>query len=140
MKKQKRKGKSSKTVCVVCQNEREGAPVTDDFVIKGLRRIKQFFKASTGNKLVVCPACRDIAVKKRQGFEKTLLTYFGLGGIILLVLIVFTLMSGGPMDQMIVSIFTLLILVVLLSALAFLNYFPSYEGYESSKSSKKPKK
>jgi predicted nucleic acid-binding Zn ribbon protein len=139
MKKTKRKigtkipSKGGKRVCVVCQKERVGAQIKEDFVIRGIRRIKQMFKATTGNKLVVCGECKEIAKKKRQTFEKTLLTYLGLGGIILLIMLVLALISGGPIMSILQSVVVLLFFVILLAALSLLNYFPSFEGYEASK-------
>jgi len=129
-----------KEVCIVCQNEKKGAPVNEDFVINGLRKLKQFFKSSTGYKLVVCNECKETAKKKRQSFEKTLLTYLGLGGIILVVMIIFSLISGGPLLSILQSIFVLLFLVILLAALSLLNYFPSFEGYSAKEPKEKSKK
>lgn len=143
MKKTKRKMETKsggKRVCVICQKERSGAQVKEDFVIKGIRKIKKIFKAATGNKLVVCEECGEIAKKKRQNFEKTLLTYLGLGGIILLIMIVFALLSGGPILSILQSIVVLMFFVILLGALSLLNYFPSFEGYETAKKAIKEKK
>jgi hypothetical protein len=138
--KREERAQRGKEICIVCQKEKKGSSIKEDFVINSIRNVKKFFKVSTGNKLVVCDECKDAAQKKRQSFEKTLLTYLGLGGIILLVMVVFSLMSGGDVGQILTSILILLILVALLAALSFLNYFPSYQGYEAAKKEKKEEK
>jgi hypothetical protein len=129
-----------KKICVVCQKEVDGAPIKEDFIIKGLRKIKQVFKASTGNRLLVCHNCVQTATKKRQDFEKTLLTYLGLGGIILVIMLTFAILSGGSLVSLLQSILFLVFLIVLLAALSLFNYFPSFEGYEVAKKQKQKQK
>ena len=128
-----------KKICVICQKEIDGAPIKEDFIIKGLRKVKQFFKAATGNRLLVCPNCVQAATKKRQDFEKTLLTYLGLGGIILVIMLVFAILSGGSLISLLQSVLFLVFLIILLAALSLFNYFPSFEGYEAAKKQKQKK-
>ena len=143
MKKKRSREKLPKThgkeVCIVCQKEKKGAAIVEDFVIKGLRKIKQSLKASTGYKLVVCEDCKEVAKKKRQNFERTLLTYMGLGGIVLLAIIITAVMSGGSILSIIQSIIVLIFLIVLLAALSLLNYFPSFKGYKAKEIKKTEK-
>ncbi len=88
------------TVCIVCQNERDGKPapkdvlrrieregaeVSDDVVIRSIRRVKKAFNIAQNNRLVVCPDCMDEHVKKRKNFEKWLVIYGALGATITLI-------------------------------------------------------
>lgn len=114
-----------KQVCIVCGKERKGIPVKEDFVIRSIRRAKGAFKIATGNKLVVCPEHIDDARKKREKFERGLLTYAGIGAVLGVILVVVNLMTSFDAFRLIQSLALLVLLVVVMAMLSLYQYFPA---------------
>ncbi len=94
-------------VCVVCHQEKRGAPVNDDLVIRSIRRIKKGIAGITtryapalmrflpehfvpqNNTLVVCKDCMEEHKKRRGDFEKNLVRFGALGFIMWALLVLF---------------------------------------------------
>src|SRR4030042_513235 len=70
------KGKMpGRRICIICQQEKSGYAVRDDFFINLVRSIKRALGIAANNTLVVCEQCVPEHKKRRSGFEKTLLQY-----------------------------------------------------------------
>jgi len=85
--KEEKEEPQTKGICLICQKEATGLPIKEDFVIRGIRKIKTAFKVARGSKLIICNEHLEEAKRRREKFEKTLLTYGGLGGVIGIILI-----------------------------------------------------
>lgn len=75
------------TVCIVCQQQKDGTPVKDDVILSSIRRIKQSLNIAKNNTLVVCAECLEEHKKRRQNFEKSMIQFGGLGLLILVILL-----------------------------------------------------
>jgi len=114
-------------VCIIHQKPSDGIPVKDDLILKTIRRLKQAFKASTGNQLVVCNAHLDEARKKRAKFEKSLITSAGIGAIFGIIMLAVSILSQRSLFDILRAIVLLVFLVVVMSALSLYQYFPALE-------------
>jgi hypothetical protein len=127
-------------ICVVCHKEKQGRPVRDDIVLKSIRRVKEVLKISTGNDLVVCPDDYEEAKKRRQDFEKSLLTAGGIGAVLGIILVVIAVISGRDIIGILSSILFLIALVIIFALLSFYKYFPAVEEKPTAERAKeKPK-
>ena len=125
------------TVCVICEKEKAGTPVREDVIIRSIRRVKQGFKGileriapsllpsapgilvPQNNRLIVCKECAPEHAKRRANFEKTLIMYVGLGG---LMAVLFLILS-----QSFMAVFAGAVILAFMAALAVLSYWPSLE-------------
>jgi hypothetical protein len=107
-------------VCIICQRERDGYAVREDFIIRGIRAVKRALRAATNNRLVVCKDCVDAHRAKRASFERKLMLYGGFG---ILLVIVFTLLS-----QTLQGFAASLMLGIFVAALALFSYHPGSEA------------
>lgn len=83
-------------VCIVCYKEvSSNHLVQDDIVIRAIRAIKQRLGNAKNNTLVVCDSCMAEHKKKRESFERSLVMYIALGGLVFLLFAFLPLMSGG---------------------------------------------
>lgn len=114
-------------VCVVCQKEKAGRPVREDIILKSIRRAKEFAKISTGNELVVCPDDYEEAKKRRQRFEKSLLTFGGIGAVLGIILVLIAIFQGRDILSIIGSLIFVVLLVAIMAALSLYQYFPAFE-------------
>jgi hypothetical protein len=113
--------------CIICQKETVGIPVKDDFVIRGIRRIKSALKIARGTKLIVCSEHLEEATKRRERFEKTLLTYGGIGAAIGILLIIASLIGGRDLLSILSSLLLAVLLIVVFVILSLAYYFPAME-------------
>lgn len=118
-------GQAPKQVCIVCGKERVGIPVKEDFVIRFIRRAKDALKIATGNKLVVCREHIEVAQKKREKFERGLLTYAGIGAVLGVILVIVNLMTAFDAFRLIQSLVLLVLLVGVMAMLSLYQYFPA---------------
>ena len=127
------------TVCVICHTEKKGAPINDDLVIRSIRRgkgwVNGFFRnyapslmrflpdqlVLQNNVLVVCNNCLEEHTKRRTEFEKKLVRFGALGGIIAILLILLARTPGAVLSGLVV------VALMLLFALPF--YHPSLASY-----------
>lgn len=114
-------------VCIIDQKESDGIPVKDDLVLKSIRRIKQAFKISTGNQLVVCKTHLEEAKQKRSKFEKSLVTAAGIGALFGVIIVVIAILSQNSLLDILRAIVLLVFLVVVMAALSLYQYFPAVE-------------
>lgn len=129
-------------VCIICYKElKRGIPVKEDAVLKGIRWGKNLIrsllerfgmKVSKGNVLVVCEEHVEESRKRREKFERTLLTFGGLGVILGLILIIVSILSGRDLFGIATSILLLIFLVAIFAAMSLLQYHPALE-YEIKK-------
>ena len=113
-------------VCIICHKEtKKGIPIKEDFVIKSIRKVKRALRISTGNTLIVCEEHVGDAKKRREKFEKSLLTYVGLGAVIGIVLILISIFQSKSLSNILVSFGLLVLLVLLMAAFSLYQYFPS---------------
>lgn len=130
-------------VCFVCQKEQkpgQGTPVKDDIVIRAIRRIKKAFGISTGNVLVVCNNCLEESKKRRQKFERSLLTFGGLGAVLGVILLIAAILSGKSLIAILQSLLLLVFLVVIFSLFSLLQYHPTVATEVEKKAAKKIKR
>jgi len=130
-------------VCIVDREEKNGIPIKDDVVINAIRTVKKRLKISSGNELVVCPAHLEEAKKRRERFERSLMTSAGIGavlGVILVLLAIFN--PNRSLISILQAILFLFVLVFIMAALSLYQYFPAVkEGRGKEKSvPKKAKK
>jgi hypothetical protein len=114
-------------VCIIHQKPSDGTPVKDDLILKTIRGLKQAFKVSTGNQLVVCNAHLEEARKKRAKFEKSLITSAGVGAIFGIIMLVLSIFSQRSLIDILSAIVLLVFLVVVMASLSLYQYFPALE-------------
>ena len=107
-------------VCIVCREEKEGAPVKDDAVISTIRAVKTRLGLASNKELVVCGDCLEEHKKRRQGFEKNLVQYGAFGLIVLVVLFILT--------QTLNALFVGVMLLALMLVMSLFYYHPALEA------------
>mgnify|MGYP001626225261 CR=1 FL=1 len=111
--------KTTKSVCIICGQEKLGIEVKEDYVIQAIRWFKRnVTKNEQGNKLVVCKDCYVKYSEMRAKYESRTKLYLTLG---LLFLVFSFLVSSNKIAglAMGVSVFLLLYLI------SFLSYVPA---------------
>ena len=117
------------TKCILCEKDKKGEPVSDDLIIRSVRRLKKATNTAQNNKLVVCKDCMPEHLKRRANFEKWLVRHGALGAI---VAIVFFLMNPS-LQTLAFGIFIVLLMLVL--SLAY--YHPSLVKYPAQEKTKR---
>jgi len=120
-----KKEKKTKSVCIICRQEKEGSPVLDDPYIIAVRAIKARLGHATGNRLVVCAADIPKWREKRKRFEKYLMWY-GLLAFLLFVAFLF-------LSPTLVGFIYVAIGMVVVMAFSLLTYFPAIRGEKEKK-------
>lgn len=120
-------------VCVLCGKETIGYPLKDDLIIKGIRKIKSALKIARGTKLIVCDEDLEKALKKREEFEKKLLTYCGLGGIIGIIIVITSIISGRDIVRILSSLLLLILLIFIFLLFSLAYHFPDFENRDEVK-------
>ena len=118
--------------CIICGNDKKGTPVSDDLIIRSIRRVKQTLNIAQNNKLVVCRKCMPEHLKRRENFEKRVVRYGAIGVIIAIVLLLLlqtwnSLVAGA-------------LIVILMLSFTITGYHPSlvsYPGEEKKKARNK---
>ncbi|MCX8197402.1 MAG: hypothetical protein N3G80_03765 [Candidatus Micrarchaeota archaeon] len=82
-------------VCIICEKEKSGFPVQDDYVILAIRKVKNFLRIAKNNNLVVCQDCLEVYQKKRAKYERDLAIHAIIGGFILLTMIFLPIFTTG---------------------------------------------
>jgi len=109
-------------VCIVCQKETEGGyPVEDDAVIAAIRRIKQALHVAKNNELVVMEECMAEHKKKRETYEKRLVTHMVVAGIVLVAFVIFPILSSG---FSLTAVLLGLLLAAFVMGLSVFNHWP----------------
>ncbi|MEM2174616.1 MAG: hypothetical protein QXI58_03205 [Candidatus Micrarchaeia archaeon] len=132
-KKEEPKIRKTQGICIICQKEALGFPIKEDIVIRGIRKVKKTFGIAKGTTLVVCDEHVEEGFKKRERFEKNLLTYCGIGGIIGIILIIASILTGRDILGILSSIVLLIVLVGVMLLFSLAYYFPDVEGKEEIK-------
>ena len=125
--KEKEEIKKEKGTCLICQKETIGSPVKEDFVIRGIRKIKTSLKIARGTNLIICDEHLEEARKKRERFEKSLLTYGGIGAVIGIILVIAGLLGGRDLISILSSMLIAILLIVVLVIFSLAYYFPAVE-------------
>ncbi len=125
--KEKEEIKKEKGTCLICQKETVGSPVKEDFVIRGIRKIKTSLKIARGTNLIICDEHLEEARKKRERFEKSLLTYGGIGAVIGIILVIAGLLGGRDLISILSSMLIAILLIVVLVIFSLAYYFPAVE-------------
>ncbi|MFN7991850.1 MAG: hypothetical protein U0R44_06885 [Candidatus Micrarchaeia archaeon] len=115
-------------VCISCQKDVEGkpaAPVREDRIIRGIRKVKTVFGVAQNNQLFVCQACLPKHIERRKGFEKGMLFASVFSGLILVILIVAIILSGRFEPWAVVSAFIICGFILLMPI--FFQYAPSVD-------------
>ena len=115
-------GGTGRRICIICQQEKDGATVRDDIFINAVRSIKRTLGIATNNTLVVCNDCVPEHRKRRSGFEKTLLQYGIFGAVLGIILVVISRSLAGLMMALLMLAFML--------ALAVIHYHPTSDSKE----------
>jgi len=114
-------------VCLICEKNKSGTKLKEGFIINNIRKIKKIFGIAKGNKLVVCDSCMEEYKKRRQNFEKTILLWSILGGILALFIIIPSVLMYN-IYEILRSIITAIILIgVLLILVGMVRYIPKLE-------------
>ncbi len=109
-------------VCIVCQKETDGGyKVADDFVIRAIRKAKQQFNVAKNNTLVVEAHCLEEHIRRREKFEKSLVTHVVIAGIALAIFVLLPLFSG---NLSFMSILLGIILAALIVGLSAFSHWP----------------
>ncbi|MFH1447721.1 MAG: hypothetical protein ABIG39_02560 [Candidatus Micrarchaeota archaeon] len=103
--------------CIVCGKNKTGVQVSEDMVIRSIRRIKQVLGIAKNNKLVVCKKCIPEHTKKRAAFEGKIVRYGGFG---IIILIVFLLLSLS-IKSLVAGIF----ITLLMLSFTLTDYYPT---------------
>jgi F0F1-type ATP synthase assembly protein I len=115
-------------ICVECQEDVSGkraVRIKEDRIIRLIRAAKQKLNIAANNELYVCEKDIDKHVKRRKEFEKNMLFFSILAGVIVLLMLGTMLLSGRFDPWLIVS--SLLIgIFILLFAVVF-KYAPAVE-------------
>ena len=97
--------------------------VKDDFIISGIRAIKEKFGLATNNRLYVSPENYEIYRKKRSKFEQKVVLLGAFGVIVSIFVIGANLLLRGTID--LVQIASSIALTLFLIALGFVDYIPA---------------
>ncbi|MEM3364410.1 MAG: hypothetical protein QXS93_02785 [Candidatus Micrarchaeia archaeon] len=127
--KQQRHNKAhmARGVCIYCDKAEDtkpkfvsGYPIKEDYVIAAIRWVKRKTHTEQGNPLVVCEKHIEEHLKKRGGFERSLIIYGGIGIFMTMLLLVMNLSIG--------SLVAGLLFLIFLLAIAHMRYVPKTEG------------
>lgn len=123
-------GENMGPVCINCEKEGPGTPVKEDWVIRGIRSVKQRLNIARNAQLVVCADCLEKHEEKRKKFEKNLVMYAGIAVILTFLLLAFALFFGSNTDLWAILriLFLGACLVALFVVLAFFHYVPAVQG------------
>ena len=109
------------TKCLICEKNKKGSPISDDVVIRSIRRIKRRFGIAKNNKIVICKDCMSQHLERRANFEKRLVRYGALGFIVAAVLII--------LSPSLFSVFAGLFMGLLMLSFALPSYHPALVSY-----------
>jgi hypothetical protein len=115
-------------VCITCQKDVEGknaVRVREDRVIRTIRAIKQAFRVAQMNELYVCQEDVKAHQERRRGFERSMLLAAILAGIIILLLIITSVLSGR---FEVYEFFAGILLALVILAFPLFRYAPSLDG------------
>ena len=114
-------------VCIVCEKEvgSSAVPIKEDRIIRILRGIKQKFNVAKMNELYVCEEDRKKHEERRKSFEKGVLFASIGAGIVVVILLAKTILSGAIEGW---SILSGLILAGFIIMLPLFKYTPATEG------------
>lgn len=114
-------------VCLICEKNKKGSRLKEGFIIKTIRKIKNKLGISKGNTLVICDSCTNEYIKRRQGFEKTILIWSIIGGILSLLLIIPSILVGNIFDILRSILLSIVLVGVLLLLVGLIRYIPKLE-------------
>ncbi len=114
-------------ICIVCEKEikgNAGSPVKEDRIIRTLRKIKEMFKIAKKNELYVCKEDLKKHQERRKSFEKgVLFTSIG-AGLVIVVTIARTILSGFQAWAILSGV----VLAFFILLLPLFKYTPAIEG------------
>jgi len=118
-----------KSVCIVCEKEKEGVPVKEDNIIKFIRSIKKRLGVAKGYSLDVCSDCWAKYEEKRKNYEKSMLTWLVIGAALIVIMLLLIILTGWiNFVNMITTILMLAILLGIMIGLVFISrYVPKTE-------------
>lgn len=123
-------------VCIIGKEEvKKGKyyPVNDDLFLSTIRGIKEFFKISTGNKLVVCEQHLEEAYEKRKEFESSVIKMVAIVAVFAVLVVILAILNGN-LNLILSTLLLILLLFVLLAFISLFRYFPNVELSEKEKS------
>lgn len=125
-------------VCIICGKEAKGGhPVQDDFVIVGIRRIKNALRIAKNNELVVTDECMEQYTKKRQKYERDMMMHVILGAFVFLVIALLPVFTTG---FSIIAVLLGALLAILIIGLALLSHVPRVADAKPAAAQRKRRK
>ncbi|MBI5227625.1 hypothetical protein HY988_03495 [Candidatus Micrarchaeota archaeon] len=117
-------------VCIICEKEIQGKAVAvkEDRIIRVLRTIKKTFNVAKMNDLYVCEEDKKKHEERRKSFEKGVLFASIGAGIVIVILLAKTILTGAIEAW---SILSGLILAGFIILLPLFRYTPAVEGMNS---------
>lgn len=115
-------------VCISCEADvagRKAFRVKEDRIIRFVRAAKKALRIAKMNELYVCEGCLPKHRERRQKFERNMLFATVLGGLIIVILLAMTLMSGSINLWAVVTSLIMGLAVMLLPVL--FSYAPAVE-------------
>ena len=88
-------------VCIICGKEvdaHNAVPIKEDFIIKGIRFIKQKTGTIRNNKLYVCEDCFEEYKKERKSFINGVFLWTILIGVLFFILLIMPLVANKPFN------------------------------------------
>ncbi|MCX8175445.1 MAG: hypothetical protein N3E51_04540 [Candidatus Micrarchaeota archaeon] len=111
-------------ICILCGEEREGAPAVADFVISSARKLRAVLRLPQRH-TVCCPSCMEECARRRAGYERKLRNYKLWAGVFFALVVAssFAFSNAFPWVLLPAAMGAIIIL-----ALPNFYYFPAFEG------------
>lgn len=115
-------------ICIECEKDVAGKKafkIKEDRIIRGIRALKKLTRTAQGNELYVCNDHLEKHMKKRKRFEKSILIFGILAGIVVVLLVGMLLLSKK--FDVVLLIYSLLVGVFILAFAVIFRYAPAIE-------------
>lgn len=128
-----------RSICIICEKEKKGIPIKEDRVLGVIRAIKDRLGIAKHNKLYVCESCWPKYKEKRKKFEKSMMIWGVIAGVIAIALIAASIFTTGLSDvfALLKNIIIAVMVFVIIMVLIGLGYVPSTEYSLGEKPRKK---
>ena len=117
-------------VCIICKkdlgskNVKEAKEISDDFVIRAIRKIKNTLKIASNNKLYICKEDLETHKKRRKSFEKSLVLSVVIALLVFFGLALLPVITSGTINLGSIAL-GLVIALLLILLCGFLKYVPA---------------
>jgi uncharacterized membrane protein len=116
-------------ICIECEKDVSGkkaVKIREDRIIQAIRKVKEITRTAQGNELYVCEEHVEQHKTRRKKFERSILIFGILAGVVVVLLVGMLLMSEK--FDIILFIYSVLIGVFILAIAVIFRYCPGMEN------------